>query len=300
MGPILLCVALTVATVFNEGPNFVAINVWYPPSADVDGMRRDLAVIRNVGFNTVTTWIRWNEAEPRRGAYNLLDLDRVIAVASEVGLRVHVDVLTEPPPSWKTDGTNALGGSFYEYVRKRVGSRPTVIGVARSGTNPPDETRRAMVGTGPGLLTLRQARMALWSAVAAGSRAFGFDSPEGPMSAEVLALGEIAGVITRNNALFAPLRPRLLQPGQVIVTGGGRVSVSILESSDAIAIIAINHSTELRKVTITFPPDIPEAVWQNMEAGNAVHFVMGSTGPFLEHTFAPEDVLVLAIRKKLR
>jgi len=76
------------------------------------------------------------------------------------------------------------------------------------------------------------------------------------------------------------------------------VAVNILESSDAIVIIAINHSAEVQKVTVTFPPDIPEAAWQNMEAGTDVHFVMGNTGPFLEHTFTPQDVVVLAIRKQ--
>ena len=53
-------------------------------------------------------------------------------------------------------------------------------------------------------------------------------------------------------------------------------------------------------MTLTFPADLPEAIWQNMEAGNAVNFVMGATGPYYQHTFSPHDALVLAIRKKLR
>jgi hypothetical protein len=65
-------------------------------------------------------------------------------------------------------------------------------------------------------------------------------------------------------------------------------------------IIGLNYSAALRKATISFSPEIPEAIWQNLETGTAVNFVMGSTGPVLEHTFGPRDALVLVIRKKLR
>lgn len=277
---------------------FLPVSVWYPPSADVDGLKRDFAVIRRAGFNAVATWVTWQDGEPRRGAYNLLNLERMIAVANEAGLKVQVEVRTDPEPSWKTDGTNAPAGQFYEYVRRRVGMNPAVFTVGRDGGS--DEPRRAAVGRGAGSLTPRQGRKALWSAIARGWRGFGFLDPDGPVSPEVLALGETAGVITRNAALFAPLEPRQLREGEVTVSEGGRISVYILESADAIVIIGINHGTEVRKVTMTFPPEIPEAIWQNMEEGVAVQFVMGGRGPSLDHTFAPEDVLVLAIRKKLR
>jgi beta-galactosidase GanA len=75
---------------------FVAIGVWYPATVDIDAMRQDFRDIQASGFNAVLTSISWKDGEPRRGAYNLLNLDRVIAIASEVGLRVHVDVLPEP------------------------------------------------------------------------------------------------------------------------------------------------------------------------------------------------------------
>jgi hypothetical protein len=144
-----------------------------------------------------------------------------------------------------------------------------------------------------------QARVALWSAIASGSRTFELVDAGGSVSAAVLSLGETVGVVTRNQALFAPLQPRKTAPGEIAVDGSG-VAVHILESADAMAIIALNHAREVRKVSITFKPEIPEAIWQNMEDGASVHFVMSSKGPVLEHTFAPQDVLVLAIRKKLR
>ena len=72
----------------------------------------------------------------------------------------------------------------------------------------------------------------------------------------------------------------------------------LLESSEALLIIGLNHAPEPQKVTIVFAPDIPEAIWQNLETGNAMDFVMGKTGPSLEYTFGPRDALVLMIRKR--
>jgi hypothetical protein len=246
----------------------------------------------------VTTGIAWRDGEPRRGAYNLLNLDRVIAVATETGLKVQVEVQTEPKPTWTSDENDA--GRFFEYVRRRVEAYPAVIRVSRPVPGSPGESSRATVGRAEGALTPSQARRALWSAFARGSRSFRFVDPERPVGPEILALGETVGVITRNPALFAPLQRRNLRKGDVTIAGDGKISIDILESNEAIVIVGINGAAEVRKATITFPPDIPEAIWQNMEEGMAVHFVMGPKGPVLEHTFAPEDVVVLAIRKEPR
>ena len=63
-------------------------------------------------------------------------------------------------------------------------------------------------------------------------------------------------------------------------------------------IVGLNYAPAPRTVTVSFAPDIPEAIWQNLETGTAVSFVMGKTGPFLEYTFGPRDALVLVIRKR--
>ena len=159
---------------------------------------------------------------------------------------------------------------------------------------------RVRVGTGRGAVTPRQARLAFWSAIAAGKRRFTVVSRNGPLPAAVVAVGESAGVVTRNQALFAPLVPRAGTARKIRVEPHARITTHVLESPDAIAIIALNHAAETRRVTLRFPADMPEAIWQNMEAGNAVHFILGNDGPYLEHTFAPHDALVLVIRKKLR
>ena len=88
--------------------------------------------------------------------------------------------------------------------------------------------------------------------------------------------------------------------GAVVEGGDGTVIVRILESDDAMVIVGLNPAQAAQKVTLKFSPEIPEAIWQNIEEGVSVNFVMGTEGPFLAHAFAPRDVLVLTIRKKLR
>ena len=147
--------------------------------------------------------------------------------------------------------------------------------------------------------SVREARLQLWKAVARGERRIVLDDG-GALTRDVLSLGEAAGVITRNEALFAPLKRRTAndviraEPATEAIVG------HVLESPDAIVLIVLNESPTTRRVKLLFPPDLPEAIWQNMEAGNAVNFVMGASGAHYEHTFSPHDALVLAIRKKLR
>jgi beta-galactosidase len=80
----------------------------------------------------------------------------------------------------------------------------------------------------------------------------------------------------------------------------GLVEARFLESSEAILLIAINHGDTAQRVTFAFGPDIPEAIWQNMETGASVNFVQGPDGPAYAHTFEPRDVMVLVRGKRLR
>jgi len=82
--------------------------------------------------------------------------------------------------------------------------------------------------------------------------------------------------------------------------GAGHVEARFLESSEAIVLIAINHGDNAERVTFRFGPDIPEAIWQNMETGASVNFVQGADGPTYSHTFAGRDVMVLVRGKRLR
>lgn len=246
--------------------------------------------------------------------------------------------------------------------------------------------------------TAADVRLWAWAALARGARAIGFSpwETDGPLSARARAMGQFADLVTRNAALFEPLRPRpsrvailddrpiavpkaastpaaqrdsivrfyramferniqtdFVHPDDVVsglvskyavvyadpayvpptvadalkvfdrsggtvlsegsrgrvdgvgpdvrIDGGaGSVEARFLESADALVLVAINHADTPQKVTFTFAPDMPEAVWQNMETGAAVNFVAGPDGPTYARAFAPRDVLVLMIRKRLR
>jgi hypothetical protein len=120
----------------------------------------------------------------------------------------------------------------------------------------------------------------------------------------VTAAVEFAEQITRNTALYAPLRPRIpkTDPPDVVVEGNDpRIAARFLESPDALLLIVTNHDpNEARDVNLTFSPEIPEAIWQNMLTGTAVNFVAGPKGPTYTRSFPPKDVLVLMIRKRLK
>ena len=91
-----------------------------------------------------------------------------------------------------------------------------------------------------------------------------------------------------------------LSPDVRIDAGAGLVETRFLESADALLLIAINHADTPHRVTMTFTPDMPEAIWQNMETGASVNFVAGASGPAYTYAFAPRDVVVLMIRKKYK
>lgn len=276
----------------------VGVGVWYDPApaaGDLEVVRADLADIRRAGFNAITISVTWREAEPERGTYVLAAAERLIAAAAQADLTVEIRLFADSPPAWSSAAA-ADRERFLAYAAKRLGLQTHVTSVRLA--HPGDTTRIIRVGRGG--KSPVDARVEFWRAIAEGARQVIFSDADGGAGASVFALGETAGIVTRNQALFGPLRPR--EGGVRGLTGaaGAPVDVTLLESPDALMIIAVNYSTAVQTITINFAADIPEAIWQNLETGSAVHFVMGKNGPFLEHTFAPRDALVLMIRKTLR
>jgi hypothetical protein len=103
--------------------------------------------------------------------------------------------------------------------------------------------------------------------------------------------GALVGSMAELDALRIP-------PDIRIDPAGKLVEARFLESADVLLLIAINHADTPQKVTMTFAPGVPEAVWQNMETGASVHFVAGPAGPTYTRSFAPRDVVVLMIGKR--
>ncbi len=61
---------------------------------------KDLDQIKAVGFNTVKTWVDWATAEPHPGQYNFANLDLLLRLAQEHGLRVIVQIYLDSAPDW--------------------------------------------------------------------------------------------------------------------------------------------------------------------------------------------------------
>jgi hypothetical protein len=112
------------------------------------------------------------------------------------------------------------------------------------------------------------------------------------------AASEFADVVTRNANLFAPLSGS----SRTVRIDGATPDIfaRFVESTDAIVLVAANLTAADQRVTLKFDPDLPEAIWQNMESGGAVNFVAGPEGPIYARTFPPHDVVVLAIRKQYK
>lgn len=142
-------------------------------------------------------------------------------------------------------------------------------------------------------LTGPELRLWAWTEMARGARAITFNE-----SSETAAA--FARVVTRNPALFVPLRPRSPSPDVRIDGGDGAIRVEFLDSRDVIMMIGLNRSDRTHRVTMTFPSDTQEAIWQNMETGASVNFVAGPSGPAYTYRFAPHDVFVLMIRRAIR
>ena len=147
-------------------------------------------------------------------------------------------------------------------------------------------------------------RESAWTLIASGARGVLFDDWKGLQQNEraLAEAGAFAEGLTRNSALYEPLRkvPAAGDRAFTIDRAQGSIEAHWLESDDALVLIAVNHAAQAQEVTIMFAPAIPEAIWQNMLSGSAVNFVAGPSGPFYQRRFAPHEVVVLMIRKRLK
>ena len=62
--------------------------------------KADLQQIKDLGFNTVRTWVEWATCEPEPGLYNFENLELLMSLAEEVGLRVFIQVYVDSAPDW--------------------------------------------------------------------------------------------------------------------------------------------------------------------------------------------------------
>ena len=96
----------------NTGDSFYPVAVWYgggkaraPMLEHVDATSperwgKDLDQIKAVGFNTVKCWVDWATAEPKPGEFDFQNLDLLMRLAQERGLRVVVQIYLDSAPDW--------------------------------------------------------------------------------------------------------------------------------------------------------------------------------------------------------
>jgi hypothetical protein len=97
------CLALCGASPAQRGEEpFFPVSVTYAsePGTARDAIAGDLQSIRGLGFNTITTTLRWSDAEPSRGQYQFEMLDRMFELAAQAGLRVVLRIDTSASPDW--------------------------------------------------------------------------------------------------------------------------------------------------------------------------------------------------------
>ncbi|HXX23826.1 MAG TPA: beta-galactosidase [Terriglobia bacterium] len=94
------------------GDSFYPVAVWYGGGkarapmlerVDAGSPRRwgkDLDQIKAVGFNTVKCWVDWATAEPKPGEFDFQNLDLLMRLAQERGLRVVVQIYLDSAPDW--------------------------------------------------------------------------------------------------------------------------------------------------------------------------------------------------------
>lgn len=104
---LLLCLTLPLL-----GGDFFPMSVWYgggqarapmlAPHArtNKEAWRRDIRQIKSLGFNTVRTWLDWATGEPRAAQYQFENLDVILELAREEGLKVFLQIYMDSAPSW--------------------------------------------------------------------------------------------------------------------------------------------------------------------------------------------------------
>jgi len=108
-----------------QGPaDFFPVAVWYGggkarapmlervDSTSAERWGKDLDQIKLVGFNTIKCWVDWATAEPRPDDFRFENLELLLRLANERGLRVVVQLYLDSAPDWV--GERYPDGQFVE------------------------------------------------------------------------------------------------------------------------------------------------------------------------------------------
>ncbi len=65
--------------------------------------KKDMEQIRGLGFPAIKTWVEWASSERQEGKYDLRNLDQLLELADETGLRVLIQIYVDSAPDWVGD-----------------------------------------------------------------------------------------------------------------------------------------------------------------------------------------------------
>ena len=91
---------MSVSPVFGGGVFPWGTHVYREPCLDLDGVLRDLPLLKRYGFNMIKIQEHWSADEKREGEYDFSRVERVVRRADELGLGVYLGLTMEQAPAW--------------------------------------------------------------------------------------------------------------------------------------------------------------------------------------------------------
>ncbi len=61
---------------------------------------KDIKNMNKLGFNTVKIWAQWRSNEPKKGVYDFSDIEKLLNLAYENSLKVHINIILDVAPAW--------------------------------------------------------------------------------------------------------------------------------------------------------------------------------------------------------
>ncbi len=91
---------MTMQPVFGGGVFPWGTHVYREPCLDLDGVLRDLPLLKDCGFNMIKIQEHWSADESREGEYDFSRVEAVVKRADELNLGVYLGLTMEQAPAW--------------------------------------------------------------------------------------------------------------------------------------------------------------------------------------------------------
>ena len=91
---------MSVRPVFGDSAFPFGTHVYREPCLDIDGVLRDLPLLKSYGFNMIKIQEHWSADESREGEYDFSRVEQVVKRADELDLGVYLGLTMEQAPAW--------------------------------------------------------------------------------------------------------------------------------------------------------------------------------------------------------